>query len=283
MNKSRSFWAQAARRFLRNKRAFIALIILCLLMLASLLGPYFIKYSYYAQDLMIGATSPSREHLLGTDTLGRDLLVRIMYGGRISILIGVLATSVAVIIGVFYGTVAGYIGGRTDNVMMRIVDMLYALPYMFFVIILMVVFGRNILNLFLALGAVEWLTTSRITRGQVLSLKNKEFIEAAKACGTKPIFIIFRHLIPNAISPVVVYATLLIPEIIIFESFLSFLGLGVQPPMCSLGSLVADGSKLMELFPWLLIFPCAVLTLLLFCLNFIGDGLRDAIDPKMKL
>jgi len=283
MNKSKSFWAQAARRFLRNKRAFIALIILCLLMLASLLGPYFIKYSYYAQDLIIGATSPSRDHLLGTDTLGRDLLVRIMYGGRISILIGVLATSVAVIIGVFYGTVAGYIGGRTDNVMMRIVDMLYALPYMFFVIILMVVFGRNILNLFLALGAVEWLTTSRITRGQVLSLKNKEFIEAAKACGTKPIIIIFRHLIPNAISPVVVYATLLIPEIIIFESFLSFLGLGVQPPMCSLGSLVADGSKLMELFPWLLIFPCAVLTLLLFCLNFIGDGLRDAIDPKMKL
>ena len=265
MNKSRSFWAQATKRFLRNKRAFIALIILCLLMLASLLGPYFIKYSYYAQDLMIGATSPSLDHLLGTDTLGRDLLVRIMYGGRISILIGVLATSVAVIIGVFYGTVAGYIGGRTDNVMMRIVDMLYALPYMFFVIILMVVFGRNILNLFLALGAVEWLTTARITRGQVLSLKNKEFIEAAKACGTKPIFIIFRHLIPNAISPVVVYATLLIPEIIIFESFLSFLGLGVQPPMCSLGSLVADGSKLMELFPWLLIFPCTVLTLLLFC------------------
>ena len=217
---------------------------------------------------------------MGTDLLGRDMLARTIYGGRISILVGLIGTLVSILIGVTYGAVSAYLGGRTDEVMMRIVDTLYSLPFGFFVILLMVTFGRNIFLIFVAIGAVEWLTMSRIVRGQTLSLKQKEFVEAARAAGLSQGRIISRHIVPNLLGPVVVYVTLTIPAVIIAESFLSFLGLGVQPPMASLGTLISAGAQDMELAPWLLIFPSLVMIVTLMCFNFIGDGLRDAIDPK---
>jgi oligopeptide transport system permease protein len=219
-------------------------------------------------------------HLLGADSLGRDLLARLLMGLGVSMAIGLVATLVSLVIGVAWGAVAGYVGGRTDEVMMRIVDTLYSLPFIFFVILLMVTFGRNIFLIFVAIGAVEWLTMSRIVRGQTLSLKQKEFVEAARAAGLSRGAIIGRHIVPNLLGPVVVYVTLTIPAVIIAESFLSFLGLGVQPPMASLGTLINAGALDMELAPWLLIFPSIVMIVTLMCFNFIGDGLRDAIDPK---
>ena len=218
--------------------------------------------------------------LFGTDSNGRDLLTRTLIAGRVSLAIGMLATGVALVIGVAYGATAGYLGGRIDMVMMRIVDVLYSLPFIFFVILLMVTFGSNIVLIFVAIGAVEWLTMSRIVRGQTLTLKNKEFVEAARAAGLGRAGVIARHIVPNLLGPVVVYVTLTIPAVILAESFLSFLGLGVQPPMASLGSLIASGASDMELAPWLLIFPSVVMVLTLMCFNFIGDGLRDAIDPR---
>jgi oligopeptide transport system permease protein len=219
-------------------------------------------------------------HLLGTDALGRDLLARLLMGLRVSLAIGLTATAVSLAIGVAWGATAGFIGGRVDEAMMRFVDVLYSLPFIFFVILLMVAFGSNLVLMFVAIGAVEWLTMSRIVRGQTLTLKQTEFVEAARAAGLTNAAIIRRHIVPNLLGPVVVYVTLTIPAVILAESFLSFLGLGVQPPMASLGGLIADGAQQMELAPWLLIFPSAAMIVTLASFNFIGDGLRDAIDPK---
>ena len=231
------------------------------------------------QDLKLSATPPSAAHWFGTDELGRDTFARVIYGGRISLLVGLVGTLVSLLIGVSYGAIAGYRGGRTDEVMMRAVDVLYSLPYIFLVILLLVFFSRSILMLFVALGLVQWLTMARIVRGQVLSLKQQNFVEAARALGAGDSAIIFRHIVPNTLGPVIVYTTLTVPAVILQEAFLSFLGLGVQPPAASWGTLVSDGARLLALFPWLVIFPGLALSLTLFCFNFLGDGLRDALDP----
>ncbi|MBK7997816.1 MAG: ABC transporter permease subunit [Verrucomicrobia bacterium] len=274
-----SLWKDAVRRFLKNKMAVFGLGFVVLLTLAALAAPLFVK-SFSAQNLAYGAQPPSSEHWLGTDVLGRDLLSRILYGSRISLAVGVCATLVSLTIGVLYGAISGYLGGKTDAVMMRIVDILYALPFTVFVILLMVIFGRNIILLFMAIGAVEWLTVARIVRGQVLSLRKQEFIEAAIALGLRKRAIILRHLVPNVLGITIIYATLTVPSVMLLEAALSFLGFGVQPPMSSLGVLIDEGAKTIEEFPWLLIFPGVVFSLTLFSLNFLGDGLRDALDPK---
>ena len=279
--KGRSLWDDARRRLLRNKAAVTSMIVLALLVVLALIGPMLAPFHYdqiRKDDVWMGPLQGG--HLLGADSLGRDLLARLLMGLGVSMAIGVVATLVSLIIGVTWGAIAGYVGGRTDEVMMRIVDTLYSLPFIFFVILLMVTFGRHIFLIFVAIGAVEWLTMSRIVRGQTLSLKQKEFVEAARAAGLSQGAIIARHIVPNLLGPVVVYVTLTIPAVIIAESFLSFLGLGVQPPMASLGTLINAGAQDMELAPWLLIFPSIVMIVTLMCFNFIGDGLRDAIDPK---
>jgi len=275
-----SLWRDAWRRLARNRLAVAGAVILAFIIVACLLAPWISVYGYEEQDLVLGAAPPSAAHWLGTDTLGRDLLTRILYGGRISLMVGLTATSVALLIGVTWGAIAGYFGGRLDAMMMRIVDILYALPFMIFVVLLTVVFGRSILLLFLAIGAVEWLTMARIIRGQVQSLKCQEFVEAAVSLGLSRRAIIFRHIVPNAIGPLIVYTTLTIPAVMLLEAFISFLGLGVQPPMSSWGSLISDGVETMEEYPWLLIYPGITLSLTLFALNFLGDGLRDALDVR---
>ncbi len=272
-------WSDAWHRLKRNRLALAGAILLVVLALACAAGPIF-SQSYEEQNLNLGAVPPSPQHWLGTDVLGRDLMARALYGGRISITVGLVATFVALAIGVTYGAVAGFVGGKTDALMMRVVDILYALPFAIFVILLMVFFGRNIFLLFFAIGAVEWLTMARIVRGQVISIKKMEFIEAARALGLSRRRIIFRHVIPNALGPVIVYTTLTIPSVMMLEAFLSFLGLGVQPPMSSWGVLIKDGSEKMEEFWWLLVFPGALFSLTLFSLNFLGDGLRDALDVR---
>jgi oligopeptide transport system permease protein len=280
--KPRSLWDDALRRLMRNKAAVAGMILLGLITLIAIFGPYFMHWSYDMLDrdnVMIGPDMATR-HYFGTDSQGRDQLVRLMYGVRVSMAVGLVATFVSLVIGVIYGAFAGFIGGRIDDIMMRAVDILYSLPFIFFVIILMVVFGRNFILMFVAIGAVEWLTMARIVRGQTISIKQKEFVEAARAAGVGPIGIVFRHLVPNVLGPVVVYVTLTIPAVILAESFLSFIGLGVQEPLTSLGVLISKGAADMEMAPWLLIFPAVTMVLTLFCFNFIGDGLRDAIDPK---
>ena len=276
----RSLWQDAINRLRQNKLAMTGLWFLLFMAVIGLLTPFIAPYSYDGQNLDIGATKPSLAHWLGTDTFGRDMLTRIMYGGRVSLAVGFIATSVALLIGVLWGAVAGYIGGKTDAVMMRIVDILYALPFMIFIILLMVVFGRSILLLFLAIGCVEWLTMARIVRGQVLTLRQQEFVDAAVVMGLSPWQIITRHIIPNALGPIIVYVTLTIPSVMLLEAFLSFLGLGIQPPESSWGLLISYGVETMEEYPWLLIFPGLALSLTLFALNFLGDGLRDALDPR---
>jgi oligopeptide transport system permease protein len=279
--KGRSLWDDARRRLFRNKAAVASMILLGLLVLLALIGPMLVPFHFdEIRKNDVWAPPGTAGHLLGADSLGRDLLARLLMGLGVSMAIGLVATLVSLVIGVIWGAVAGYVGGRTDEVMMRIVDTLYSLPFIFFVILLMVTFGRNIFLIFVAIGAVEWLTMSRIVRGQTLSLKQKEFVEAARAAGLSRGAIIGRHIVPNLLGPVVVYVTLTIPAVIIAESFLSFLGLGVQPPMASLGTLINAGALDMELAPWLLIFPSLVMIVTLMCFNFIGDGLRDAIDPK---
>jgi oligopeptide transport system permease protein len=274
-----SLWSDAWHRLRSNRLAILGGVLLILLAVACAGGPLF-SQSYEEQNLDLGAVPPCAQHWLGTDTLGRDLLARILYGGRISIMVGLVATFVALAIGVTYGAVAGFIGGKVDAVMMRIVDILYALPFAIFVILLKVFFGRNIFLLFFAIGAVEWLTMARIVRGQVMSIKRMEFIEAARALGLGRRRIIFKHLIPNALGPVIVYTTLTIPAVMLLEAFLSFLGLGVQAPMSSWGVLIKDGSEKMEEYWWLLVFPGALFSTTLFSLNFLGDGLRDALDVR---
>ena len=280
IEKGTSLWSNSWYRLKQNRLAIIGLVILLVMITVALLAPWIAPYSYEAQDLNLGAAPPSIRHWLGTDIFGRDLLTRIMYGSRVSLAVGFLATAVSLIIGVAWGTISGYSGGRTDSILMRIVDILYALPFIIFVILLMVVFGRNLFLLFLAIGAVEWLTMARIIRGQVLSIREKEYIDSAIMTGVSKWRIITRHVIPNTIGPIIVYTTLTIPDVILLESFLSFLGLGIQPPMCSWGLLINYGVESMEEFPWLLIFPGIALSVTLFSLNFLGDGLRDALDPK---
>lgn len=280
IEKGTSLTQDALRRLRKNKMAMVGLTILLGMVIIALLTPWIAPYEYDAQNLDLGASPPSTAHWLGTDVFGRDQLTRIMYGSRVSLMVGFIATTVALLIGVFWGATAGYLGGRIDAFMMRTVDVLYALPFTIFIILLTVIFGSSMLLLFLAIGAVEWLTMARIVRGQVLTLKQQEFVEAAVAIGLSPRNIISRHLIPNTLGPVIVYATLTIPSVILLESFLSFLGLGIQPPASSWGSLISDGIESMEAYPWLLIFPALTLSITLFSLNFLGDGLRDALDPR---
>lgn len=276
----RSLWQDAFHRLSHNYLAMLGLIVLVVMAILALFTPWIAPYPYEAQNLSLGATPPSPEHWLGTDIFGRDQFTRILYGSRISLMVGLVATGVALVIGVLWGTIAGYLGGRVDAVMMRIVDVLYALPFTIFIILLMVVFGRSMLLLFLAIGAVEWLTMARIVRGQVLSLKQQEFVEAAVSMGFSRWRIMLKHVIPNILGPIIVYTTLTIPSVILLESFLSFLGLGIQPPQSSWGSLISYGVETMEEYPWLLIYPALTLSVTLFALNFLGDGLRDALDPR---
>jgi oligopeptide transport system permease protein len=282
MNQQSSLWSDAWRRLLANKAALAGGIILILLIVLAIFAPWIAPHSYSYQNLDLGAQPPSSDFLLGTDTLGRDLFSRILYGARVSLLVGFVATGVALIIGVSWGIVAGYFGGRIDSVMMRIVDVLYGLPFIIFIILLMVIFGRNIWLLFAAIGAVEWLTMARIVRGQVLSIKNQEYVLAAQAMGVTNMQMFRKHIFPNILGPIAVYATLTIPQVMLLEAFLSFLGLGIQPPMSSWGTLIRYGVESMEEYSWLLIYPGLTFTITLFALNFFGDGLRDALDPKIS-
>ncbi|MCA1626656.1 MAG: ABC transporter permease [Acidobacteria bacterium] len=297
-----SLWKDAWRRLLRNKLAVFGMIVVGIIIVASLIGPVIIRnttgytYDYIPQDSNLIKSMPpftapdgsfSWTHPMGTDTFGRDILARVLLGGRISLMVGIISTIVSLIIGISYGATAGFFGGRVDNIMMRIVDVIYAIPYMMIVIVLLAMFGGQtalgqLFLLFFALGAVSWLTMARIVRGQVISLKNQEFVLAARATGVSTGKIIFRHLVPNTLGPVIVYATLTIPSVMLQESFLSFLGLGVQAPLASWGSLASEGIQNIAIFPWQLIFPGVTMALTLFSLNFLGDGLRDALDPQMR-
>lgn len=280
MKDADTLWTAAARRLAANRPAVASSVLLLALVALALLTPLLAPYDYFAQNLELGASPPSSAHWLGTDELGRDLLTRLLYGSRLSLTVGLLATAVALVIGVLWGTIAGWMGGSVETVMMRLVDTLYGIPFMLFVILLMVMFGRSLILLFLAIGAIEWMTMARIVRAQTASLKNREFILSARAMGLPAFRIVQRHLIPNLLGPVIVYATLTVPNVIILEAFLSFLGLGVQPPQSSWGLLISQGVDSMESYPWLLIFPGLCFSLTLFALNFFGDGLRDALDPR---
>ncbi len=308
--KGASLWKDSWKRLLKNKLAVFGLVVVALMTIAVIIGPAIIKWTTgYTYDFIppdgdyIKSFPPSLRHLMGTDDSGRDILARVLQGGRISLMVGVISTIVSLIVGVSYGATAGYLGGRIDNFMMRLVDIIYAIPYILIVIVLLSVFGgpntpqwiqsisnsigggeglSQIILLFFALGLVSWLTMARVVRGQILSLKNQEFVMAARATGVSTPSIIFRHLVPNALGPVIVYATLTIPSVMLSEAFLSFLGIGVQAPFASWGSLASDGIKNISVFPWQLIFPGATMALTLFSLNFLGDGLRDALDPQTR-
>ena len=282
MNENSSLWSDAWRRLLANKAAVAGGALLLLLIALAILAPWIAPHSYSYQNLELGAQPPFGSFFLGTDTLGRDLFSRILYGARVSLLVGFVATGVALVIGVSWGIVAGYFGGRIDSLMMRIVDVLYGLPFIIFIILLMVIFGRNIWLLFGAIGAVEWLTMARIVRGQVLTIKNQEYVLAAQAMGVSNFQMFRKHIFPNILGPIAVYTTLTIPQVMLLEAFLSFLGLGIQPPMSSWGTLIRYGVESMEEYSWLLIYPGLTFTITLFALNFFGDGLRDALDPKIS-
>lgn len=284
--KGTSLWQDAWYRLKKNRMAvwgfFTAVIMILLCFLFPPILKAFWGYDYETQNLALGPQPPSFKHWFGTDYLGRDLFTRILYGGQISIIVGFLAAFVAALIGTIYGAFAGYWGGSLDHLMMRAVDVLYSLPYMFLVILLVTIFGKSLVLLFVALGFVGWLTTARIVRGQVLSLKEREFVQAAQGIGVSGPKIVFRHLIPNTLGPIIIYFTLTVPTMILQEAFLSFLGLGVQAPRPSLGALINEGANHMIIFWWELVFPGVFMAILLFSLNFLGDGLRDALDPKMK-
>jgi len=298
-----SLWRDAWRRLLKNKLAVFGLVVVIAITLSSVFGPLIIKATtgitpdYIPSNdvkriksflLFTGVSGEfSWAHPMGTDNAGRDLLARVLQGGQISLFVGIISTLVSLIIGVSYGAIAGYLGGRVDNLLMRLVDVLYSLPYVILVIVLLSMFRSQtprgqLALLFVALGSVSWLTMARIVRGQVLSLKNQEFVLAARATGVSTSRIIFRHLVPNTLGPVIVYATLTIPQVMLTEAFLSFLGFGVQAPLASWGSLASDGVQNIAIFPWQLIFPGVTMALTLFSLNFLGDGLRDALDPQMR-
>lgn len=277
---SQSPWQQAWRRLTRSRVTVVALLFLVLMILVCVVGPLFSPYGPNDQNLELRAVRPGAEHWLGTDPLGRDLATRLMVGGRISLMVGALATAVATVIGVGYGLIAGLSGRRVDAFMMRVVDVLYAFPFITFVILLVVIFGRQFVLIFVAIGAVEWLTMSRVVRGQVLSLKNLEFVQAARAAGAGFWHILFKHMLPNVMGPVIIYASLTVPGVMLLEATLSFLGLGIQPPDASWGVLISEGAASMAVYPWMLIGPSIFFTLTLLALNVIGDGLRDALDPK---
>jgi oligopeptide transport system permease protein len=302
----------AWKRLLKNRLAVFGLVVICLMLIAVTIGPSIIEwttgYTYDLQpsdDALRRSMSPSLTHLMGTDDLGRDLLARVLQGGRISLTVGVISTLVSLIVGVTYGAISGYLGGHIDNIMMRIVDVLYSIPFILIVIVLLSIFkGPNapawiqwlssavggpgnqgltqIFLLFFTLGLVSWLTMARVVRGQILSLKNQDFIMAARATGVSTLGIVFRHLVPNTVGPVIVYATLTVPTVMLTEAFLSFLGIGVQPPYASWGSLALEGIKSIFIYPWQLIFPGVTMALTLFSLNFLGDGIRDALDPQTR-
>ncbi|MCL4128270.1 UNVERIFIED_CONTAM: hypothetical protein GTU68_014852 [Idotea baltica] len=265
---------------MRNKAAMISLCVLTVMTLAVIFLPMFSQYAYDDTDWYALHEAPSAAHLFGTDSLGRDLFVRTLVGGRISLMVGILGALVAVLIGTLYGATSGFVGGKVDRIMMRFIEILYAVPFMFLVIVLVTFFGRNIVLIFVAIGAIAWLDMARIVRGQTLSLRSKEFIEAAHVCGVSKWGIITRHIVPNVLGIVAVYSTLLIPSMILTESFLSFLGLGVQEPMTSWGALLQEGAQTMEVAIWQLTFPALFMVVTLFCFNYVGDGLRDALDPK---
>jgi len=297
-----SLWKDAWRRLKRNRLAVLGLAVVSVVVAASLAGPPIIvattgyTYDFIPSDPRLLTSLPpfrapdgsfSWAHPMGTDNAGRDMLARVLLGGRISLMVGIISTLVSLVIGISYGATAGYLGGRIDDAMMRIVDVLYALPYMMIVIVLLAFFGSQsplgqLFLLFAALGAVSWLTMARIVRGQVISLKNQEFVLAARATGVANWRIVARHLVPNTLGPVIVYATLTIPSVMLLEAFLSFLGLGVQAPLASWGSLAADGIQNIAIFPWQLLCPGITMAVTLFSLNFLGDGLRDALDPQMR-
>lgn len=293
-----SLWRDAWRRLRRNRLAVAGAAVLAVVTVFALLGalqlasrsespflswiPNLLPYQFDTTNLEIANEPPQWSHWMGTDVLGRDLFVRLMVGGTISLMVALVATAVSFVIGVCYGAVSGYVGGKTDQFLMRTVDVIYSLPYIFLVIVLVSIAGRKFLILFAALGAVSWLTMARIVRGQVLSLKNQEFVEAARCVGASTPAIVFRHIVPNTLGPVIVYTTLTVPTVMLQEAFLSFLGLGVPPPFSSWGTLVNDGVVSMAIYPWQLLFPALTLALTLLSLNFVGDGLRDALDPHMR-
>jgi oligopeptide transport system permease protein len=265
----------------RHRVAIVSGAIIAAIALACVLGPLLSSHDGTAIDPQLGATPPSWAHWFGTDTLGRDMLVRTMIGGRIALLVAVVTTVIALAIGVTWGATAAYAGGRVDDAMMRIVDALYGFPTVVLIIVVMGVLGtRSLYALFALIGAISWLTMARITRGQVLSLRNREFVEAARALGAPPSRILFRHILPNAAGPVIVYATLALPQVMLTEAFLSFLGLGVQAPLASWGTLVTEGSSQIVVYPWLLVCPGVVMALTIVSFNFVGDGLRDVTDPR---
>jgi oligopeptide transport system permease protein len=281
-NKSNSLLGDAWRVLKKNKAAATSAWVMVVMGLMVIIGPLVSPFALDQTDWYQISARPdlASGHIFGTDNLGRDLFVRVMHGGRVSLMVGLVATMVSVIIGVSYGSISGFIGGKTDAIMMRVVDVLYAMPFLFFVILLMVFFGRSIFLIFVAIGAVNWLDIARIVRGQTLNLKGKEFVDAARVGGATTTRIVFKHIVPNLLGLVVVYVALTVPQVILVESFLSFLGLGVQEPMTSWGALVNQGARQMETSPWMLLFPGMFLAATLFCFNFIGDGLRDALDPK---
>lgn len=277
-----SLGSDAWQRIIRHRMAQIGGLVFLAVTVLCFLGPLLVTTDYDATNLSAASQAPSFEHWFGTDTLGRDVFVRTLIGGRISIAVGFAATAVALLIGVSYGMIAGYLGGRTEAIMMRFVDALYALPFTIIVILLTVYLGRSVLLIFLAIGAVEWLTMARIVRGQTKALSKQNYVDAARVSGSSHSRIMARHILPNLASPVIVYTTLTIPAVILLESIISFLGLGVQPPMSSWGVLISEGAEMIDIYPWMLFFPALFFSLTIFSLNFIGDGLRDALDPKSE-
>ncbi len=278
----RSLWSDARRRFMRNKAAVISLGLLLLISLACVVGPWVLPHAFDSADWDAMSMPPSwkNAHFWGTDEAGRDLLVRALVGGRVSLTVGLLATLASVSLGIVWGATAGFVGGKVDALMMRIVDMMYAVPYLLIAILLVTMLGREFYLVVLTITVFSWMDMARVVRGQTLSLRSMEYVEAARAMGVSTTRIIFRHIVPNLLGVVVIYTTVTVPGVILTESVLSFLGLGIQEPMTSWGVLIQDGAKVMEVSPWILLFPAGLLSVTLYCFNFIGDGLRDALDPK---